>query len=519
MIGNNACGSRALAYGRTADNVSTLDVVTADGLAFTARRYGRGGGVVTGPEAALVRRLGDEIESHLGLVRTEFGRFGRQVSGYSLEHLLPENGFDLARMLSGTEGSLAVMTSATVKLVRAPAASALAVLGYADMAAAADAVPALLPHHPVALEGLDARIVEAIRRRRGAAGVPDLPRGDGWLFAELAGDTPAEAEAAARALARASGRAGDERAHRRAGGRPVADPRGRRRAGRRSPSGAPAWPGWEDAAVPPERLGDYLRGFFALLAEHGLETLAYGHFGDGCIHARIDFPLERAPKRMREFVLAAGALVAAHGGSMSGEHGDGRARGELLPLMYSRDALALQARVKDLFDPHDLLNPGIIVRPRPLDADLRVPAAAPRRRAPGLRLPARRRRLHHRRAPVRRGRQVPRRHHRGRRRHVPVVPGHPRREGLHPGAGPGAAGDGQRRAGDQSWKSDEVLESLDLCLSCKGCAVDCPAGVDMATYKAEALHQRYRRRLRPVAHYSLGWLPRWATSPPARRGS
>ena len=510
MIGNNACGSRALAYGRTADNVSTLDVITADGLAFTARRYGRGAGAVTGPEAGLLRRLGDEIEAHLGLVRTEFGRFGRQVSGYSLEHLLPENGFNVARMLSGTEGSLAVMTAATVNLVRAPAASALAVLGYPDMAAAADAVPALLPHRPVALEGLDSRIVDVIRRRRGSAGVPALPRGDGWLFAELAGDTPAEAEAAARALARASGAVDTSVLT----GAPAAALWRIREDGAglagRSPSGAPAWPGWEDAAVPPQQLGNYLRGFYALLAEHGLQTLAYGHFGDGCIHARIDFPLERAPKRMREFVLAAGALVAAHGGSMSGEHGDGRARSELLSLMYSRDALTLQARIKDLFDPRDKFNPGIIVRPVPLDADLRVPAATPLRRNLAFAYP----------------------HDGGdftSAVHRCVGVGKCRADTTAAGgvmcpsylatrdekdSTRGRARVLQEMANGslvaQGWKSDEVLESLDLCLSCKGCSVDCPAGVDMATYKAEALHQRYRRRLRPVAHYSLGWLPRWA---------
>ena len=510
MIGNNACGSRALAYGRTADNVSTLDVITAAGTAFTARRYGRGASSVVGPESALLGRLSEEIEAHLGLVRTEFGRFRRQVSGYSLEHLLPEHGFHLARALSGTEGSLAVMTGATVNLVRAPTATALAVLGYPDMAAAADAVPALLPLHPIALEGLDARIVDAIRRRRGSAAIPELPRGEGWLFAELGAESPEAAEAAARELARASGALATVVL---TGGPAAALWRiredGAGLAGR-SPSGAPAWPGWEDAAVPPERLGDYLRGFFALLSEHGLETLAYGHFGDGCIHARIDFPLERAPKRMREFVLAAGALVAAHGGSMSGEHGDGRARGELLPLMYSPDAIALQARVKDLFDPRDVLNPGIIVRPAPLDADLRVPAAEPRRRHLAFAYP------HD-------GGDFTTAVHRcvgvGKCRSDTTATGGVMCPSYLATRDEKDSTRGRARVLQEmvngslvteGWKSDEVLQSLDLCLSCKGCSVDCPAGVDMATYKAEALYQRYKRRLRPITHYSLGWLPRWA---------
>ena len=484
MIGNNACGSRALAYGRTADNVSSLDVITADGLAFTARRYGRSAGSVGGPEAGLLRRLGEEIEAHLGLVRTEFGRFGRQVSGYSMEHLLPENGFDVARMLAGTEGSLAVMTAATVKLVRAPAATALAVLGYPDMAAAADAVPALLPHHPVALEGLDSRIVDVIRRRRGAGRVPELPRGDGWLFAELAGDTPAEAAAAARALARVSGALATTVLT----GAPAAELWRIREDGAglagRSPSGAAAWPGWEDAAVPPERLGAYLRGFYALLAEHGLQTLAYGHFGDGCIHARIDFPLERAPRRLREFVLAAGALAAAHGGSMSGEHGDGRARSELLPLMYNRDALALLARVKDLFDPHGVFNPGIIVRPASLDADLRVPAAPPMRRHLAFAYPAD-------------GGDFTAAVHRcvgvGKCRADTTAAGGVMCPSYLATRDEKDSTRGRARVLQEmvngsvvagGWKSDEVLESLDLCLFCKVCSVECPAGVDMGTYKA-----------------------------------
>ena len=507
MIGNNACGSRALAYGKTADNVVTLDLVAGDGTAFTARRYGR---QAMSADGELHGRLESLVESNLAVVRTEFGRFARQVSGYSLEHLLPEHGVHLARMLSGTEGTLGVTTGATVRLVRAPAASALAVLGYADMASAADVVPALLPHGPVALEGLDARIVEVIRRRRGASAVPSLPRGEGWLFAELAGEDAAAAEAAAKKLVAGAGAleativAGPAAAalwRIREDGAGLAG---------RAPSGAPAWPGWEDAAVPPERLGAYLREFFALLDEHGLDTLAYGHFGDGCVHARIDFPLDRSPRRMRQFVLAAGQLVAAHGGSMSGEHGDGRARSELLRLMYSPAALQLQASVKDLFDPDGVLNPGVIVRPDPLDTDLRVPAAARLRRN--------------------------------------LAFAYPHDEGDFTAAVHRCVGIGKCRADttpaggvmcpsflatrdekdstrgrarvlqemangtlvDQGWRSPEVHEALDLCLSCKGCSSDCPAGVDMATYKAEALHQRYKRRLRPPSHYALGWLPRWA---------
>ncbi|MEP6853300.1 MAG: FAD-binding and (Fe-S)-binding domain-containing protein, partial [bacterium] len=474
MIANNACGSRALAYGRTADNVHSLDVLTADGIAFTARRYGRSGLMTAGPEADLLARLATLVDGSLGTLRTEFGRFGRQVSGYSLEHLLPEHGTDLARMLCGTEGSLAVTTAATVRLVSAPPATALAVLGYPDMAAAADVVPALLPHLPTALEGLDGRIVDVLRRRQGSAAVPSLPRGDGWLFAEVPGETPAAAQSAARALAADAG-ALDSVVVTGATAATLWRIRedGAGLAGR-SPAGAPAWPGWEDSAVPPERLGTYLREFFALLGEHGLDTLAYGHFGDGCVHARIDFPLDTAPGRMRQFVVAAAELVARHGGSMSGEHGDGRARGELLPLMYSPAAMALQASVKDLFDPADRLNPGVIVRPAPLDADLRVPLAAPVRRNLGFAYP------HdggdfstavHRcvgigkcRADTTGAQGV-------------MCPSYlatrDERDSTR-----GRARVLQEMANgslvESGWSSPEVHDALDLCLSCKGCASDCP---------------------------------------------
>src|SRR6185312_8412479 len=204
-IGNNACGSRALRYGRSADNVVALDVLTGSGTRFTAGRYGKDGPGPGAPESGLLAGLRALVDGDLAAIRTEFGRFTRQVSGYSLEHLLPEHGFDVAKFLSGTEGTLALTLGATVRLVDAPPATALAVLGYPDMPAAADAVPALLPHRPVALEGLDSRLVDVVRARRGPAAVPGLPRGGGWLFAETSGDTVEAAVDAARKLAADAG--------------------------------------------------------------------------------------------------------------------------------------------------------------------------------------------------------------------------------------------------------------------------------------------------------------------------
>ncbi|WP_234971533.1 FAD-binding and (Fe-S)-binding domain-containing protein [Jatrophihabitans endophyticus] len=508
-IGNNACGPRALSYGRTADNVVELDVLTASGTRFAARRFGRSGLPTQGPAAPIYAGLDALVRDELALVRTEFGRFTRQVSGYSLEHLLPENGSDVARFLAGTEGTLAVLLGATVRLVETPRAVALCVLGYPDMPAAADAVPALLPHGMVALEGMDARLVEVVRNRRGPAAVPDLPRGAGWLFVETAGATEAEAVARAEKLVADSGcldHAVVTGTTARALWRIREDGAG---LGGRTPAGEPAWPGWEDAAVPPDRLGSYLREFEALLRDHRLDGLTYGHFGDGCVHVRIDFPLSSTPGAYRSFVQDAAALVGRHGGSLSGEHGDGRARGELLAHMYSAGALAAFGRVKALFDPANLLNPGVIVDPAPLDADLRVPAARPLTRGLGF-------------AYASDGGDLSTAVHRcvgvGKCRADTTAAGGVMCPSYLATRDEKDSTRGRARVLQElangalvkGYAAPELAESLDLCLSCKGCSADCPAGVDMATYKAEVLHQRYRRRLRPPSHYALGMLPRWA---------
>ncbi|ASW53128.1 FAD-binding and (Fe-S)-binding domain-containing protein [Plantactinospora sp. KBS50] len=535
MIGNNACGSHAIAYGRTSDNVLALDVLDGAGRRFLAGRdaaTAQPGGAVTARyrDAATAQPGGDAVPAatgvssvpglaemvrlHLATIRTELGRFGRQVSGYSLEHLLPEHGGDVARALVGTEGTCALVLGATVGLVRPPAAHALAVLGYPDMATAADAVPALLGHGPLAVEGIDARIVDVVRRHKGSGAVPELPRGGGWLLVETGGDSPEHAYAAARRLAVGAGTrelrvvpAGAEAARLwriREDGAGLAG---------RTAAGEQAWPGWEDAAVPPERLGRYLRELEELLAEHGIEGLAYGHFGDGCVHLRLNLPLAGRPERMRPFLLDAARLVAAHGGSLSGEHGDGRARSELLPEMYSPNAIAAFAAFKAVFDPHDLLNPAVVVRPRAVDDDLRRPVAHPlplSRRPGGMALRED-------------GGDLTNAVHRC------VGVGKCRADNSAAGGFmcPSflATGDetdstrGRARVLQElangslvrdGFRSREVLEALDLCLSCKACGSDCPAGVDMATYKAEVLHHAYRGRLRPANHYALGQLPRWA---------
>ncbi|WP_030419437.1 FAD-binding and (Fe-S)-binding domain-containing protein [Streptomyces sp. SCSIO 75703] len=493
MIGNNACGSHSVAWGTTADNVRELTVRTV-----------RGRTLRLGPDwAGAPEGLRELADGELARLRTGFPDLPRRISGYALDALLPERGADVARSFCGSEGTLGVLTEATVRLVEAPRAAALAVLGYADESAAAEAAAGLLPLGPLTVEGMAADLVPA------TAG---LPRGGAWLFVETGGDTEAEARARAHAVVRAADVVD---------ARVVTDPAGVRALWRiredasgtatRMPDGTEAWPGWEDCAVPPVRLGGYLRDFRALLASHGLRGTPYGHFGDGCIHVRIDFDLLTGPgiARFRRFSEDLADLVVAHGGSLSGEHGDGQARAELLPRMYGAETVALFERAKAVWDPDDLLNPGILVRPAPLDADLRF-AVLPRRP-------------------------------------VDVVFGYPADGGdfsaavrrcvgvakcrTTEAAGAGVMCPSFRATGEEEhstrgrarllhemlagelvtdgWRSTEVRDALDLCLSCKGCRSDCPVEVDMATYKAEFLHHHYAGRRRPAAHYAMGWLPVW----------
>ncbi|GAA2517362.1 FAD-binding and (Fe-S)-binding domain-containing protein [Rarobacter incanus] len=503
MIGNNACGPHAVAYGRTSDNIIELDVIDGTGRRFTVGPDGQGMDAVAG--------LAELVQENLALIRTELGRFGRQVSGYSLEHLLPENGSNLAKALAGTEGSVVTMLRATVRLVPVPSAPTLVVLGYESMPLAADDVPLLLACKPLAIEGMDARLIDIIKRAKGRDAVPTLPAGSGWLMVEVGGETAEDAMENARNLVRVARTeeamifpAGPEATRMwriRADGAGLAG---------RTPSGDQGWPGWEDAAVLPENLGAYLRDFDRLLEEYGLDGVPYGHFGDGCIHVRINLPLEDNAAVFRRFLEDAAALVARHGGSLSGEHGDGRARSELLPAMYSQQAIDLFAQFKGLFDPNDLLNPGVVVRPDPLDANLRRPNAKPVNPTTGF-------------AFKHDGGDFTKAVHRC------TGVGKCRADNFSAGGFMCPSYQATRDEKDVtrgrarvlqelvngslitgSWSAPEVADALDLCLSCKACSSDCPAGVDMAAYKAEVLHRKYERKVRPVNHYVLGWLPRWA---------
>jgi FAD/FMN-containing dehydrogenase/Fe-S oxidoreductase len=513
MIGNNACGARALGYGRTADNLLGLEVITGTGERLslgTGHPQGSAQGGVQATQSPTLHALHELVQANLGLIRTEFGRFSRQVSGYSLEHLLPENGFDVARFLAGSEGTLVVITGARVRLVDEPTHSVLVAIGYPDMAMAADAMPAVLPFSPTAAEGLDRRIVDVVARRLGAAAVPKLPAGAGWLLIELVDADPARLSARAeqllaeQLLAAAGGIDGEV----------VVDPARAASLWRIRADGAGlaavglerrAHSGWEDSAVPPAALGAYLRDLDALLAAHGLHGLPYGHFGEGCVHLRIDFELS-APAGVaayRSFVEAAADLVASYGGSISGEHGDGRARSELLRRMYSPQALALFAAVKQIFDPNNLLNPGVLVDPRPLDADLRLSATA------GAAGPAVAGRDAAFTAAVHRCTGVGK----------CLAPGGVmcpsyQATGREVDSTRGRARVLQELANGSlitaGWRSAEVTEALEYCLACKACSSECPTGTDIAAAKSQVLDHAYRGRWRPRSHYSLGWLPRWA---------
>jgi Fe-S oxidoreductase len=437
------------------------------------------------------------------------------VSGYNLDYLLPEMGFHVARALVGSESTLATVLRAEIGLVEVPACRSLVVLGYPSIAQAADVVPQVVNHDPLAVEGLDDTLISLEREEHLAAEALDaLPPGSGWLMVQFGGDSKEEAEAKAQALIEELNSAGD-------GLRPHAayldDPAAEDRlwAVREQGLGATAYPpgkhetheGWEDAAVPPERLGDYLRDFQRLLAAHHYEGAAlYGHFGHGCVHTRIPFELrtDSGIAGYRSFAQDAAALVASYGGSLSGEHGDGQSRAELLPTMFGDEIVRAFGELKAAFDPGNRMNPGKVVAPYRLDENLALRGWFPDERPSFFRY-----------------RQDGGSFTAAATRCVGV--------GKCRGDQGGVMCPSYRVTGEEEhatrgrarllmemvrgevitggWRSTEVRDALDLCLACKGCRKECPVDVDMATYKAEFLAHHYAGRLRPAAHYSMGWLP------------
>jgi FAD/FMN-containing dehydrogenase/Fe-S oxidoreductase len=527
MIGNNSCGVHALLGGKTVDNVESMDVITYDGLRLTV------GPTSEDELAAIVRAGGRRGEIYAGLrnlrdryaesIRARYPRIPRRVSGYNLDELLPENGFHVARALVGTESTCAITLAATVRLIHSPPYRRLVVLGYPDFYVAGDAVPAILEHDPIGLEGFDDQLVRDLTKiGLHADKLHLLPAGRGWLLVELGADDPAEVEERADVLVAAlrdGAGAPDVRTYSAREERDIWAVRESGLGATAHPTGAlPNWEGWEDSAVDPAVIGRYLRDLKALWGEFDYSGAWYGHIGQGCVHTRNNFDLHSVGgiAKFREFMAAAADLCVSYGGSLSGEHGDGQARGELLEKMYGAELVEAFRAFKRLWDPESRLNPGKVIDAFPLDTNLRYGADY---------------------APVDLGPT-----------HFSFV----HDEGNLAGAASRCVGVGRCRKTDTgsmcpsymvtgeerhstrgrarmlwemlqgeatpaTWRNDDVRDALDLCLSCKGCKGECPVSVDMATYKAEFLSHYYAGRLRPRTAYSVGliyWAARLAAHAP-----
>ena len=520
MIGNNSCGVHSVMAGMTSDNVEELEILTYDGLRMRVGRTSEAelGRIIAegGRRGEIYAKLKSLRDRYAELIRGRYPDIPRRVSGYNLVDLLPERGFHIARALVGSEGTCVTVLEATVRLVARPPARSLVVLGYPDIAAACDRVPELLAHGPVGLEGFDDRMVAGMKRKGlHADGLELLPDGGGWLLVEFGAERAREATDRARGLIEALQKQGSpptmklfDAPDEQAGIWEV----------RESGLGATAivpgrpetWPGWEDSAVPPARLGDYLRDLRKLLDRHGYACSFYGHFGQGCVHVRIDFDFTTAAgiAKYRSFVNEAADLVVSYGGSLSGEHGDGQARAELLPKMFGPELVEAFREFKATWDPAGRMNPGKVVASYRLDENLRLGTeyAPPRLRT-------------HFTFPEDQGsfaNATLRCVGVGKCRRLDggtMCPSYMvTREEEHSTRGRARLLFEMLR-GDPvggGWRDEHVKEALDLCLACKGCKGECPVNVDLATYKAEFLAHYYAGRLRPRHAYAFGLIMYWA---------
>jgi FAD/FMN-containing dehydrogenase/Fe-S oxidoreductase len=520
MIGNNSCGVHSVMAGMTSENIEELEILTYDGLRMRvgptsdeqlAQFISEGGR--KGEIYAALKALRDK---YIDLLRTRFPNLPRRVSGYALDQLLPENGFNVARALVGTEGTCITLLEATTRLVASPPVRSLLVLGYADAYHAADHVTEILPFGPIGLEGFDSQLVSNIRKKHlQAENTLLLPDGGGWLLVEFGGQSEQEASDKARALMEQLQRGSNPPTMKLLTNKEEAS---RIWAVREAALGATVfvpgepegWEGWEDAAVPPEKLGGYLRDLRSMMNRYNYTSTFYGHFGQGCVHTRINFDLTSRDgiRKFRAFMEEAADLVVSYGGSISGEHGDGQSRGELLPKMYGEDLVQAFREFKAIWDPQGRMNPGKVIDPYRLDEHLRLgPTYNPPQLKTHFQFPhdegsfatatlrcvgvGKCRRTEG-------GTMCPsfmvtreEKHTTRGRTHMlfEMLQG----EVLHDG-----------------WRDQRVKESLDLCLACKGCKSDCPVNVDMATYKAEFLSHYYQGRLRPRSAYAMGLIYWWA---------
>ncbi len=452
MIGNNSCGVHSVPWGRTVDNVDWLEVLTYDGLRL------RVGPTSEDELEAIIAQGGRRGDLYAGMkaIRDDYAEALRQctphikrlVSGYSLYQLLPENGFNLARALVGSEGTLATVLKAGLRLVDSPPVRALVVMGFKDVYEAGDHAHQMLPLLPLAVEGLDDALVDYMcKKGLNTDYLHLLPQGKGWLVVEVGGATREEAEAQGRRVMEAFPH---KPARLYAGKREQTAIWLIRESGLGATANVPGepltWPGWEDSAVPVHRLGDYLRDFRKLLESYGYDCSFYGHFGDGLLHVRIDFDLLTAGgiAKWRRFLDDAAELVIGYDGSYSGEHGDGQARAELLGRLYGPDMMQAFRRFKGLWDPLNRMNPGKVIDPYPIVTNLRL--------GPDFRPPRKDTAFAYRqdqgdfnRAALCRRGQMPARQRRG--HHVPQLHGDARGKALHPGPGAAAVRDGAWRPG------------------------------------------------------------------------
>ena len=498
MIGNNSCGPHSVMAGKTVENVERLEVLTYEGERFWTDR--------TPPR--IERGLRAIAEKYGDLIRGRFPKIKRRVSGYNLDQLLPENGFNVARALVGTEGTCALTLQAEVRLVTSPRHRVLVVAGFPDIFAAGDAVPQMLAARPIACEGLDEAIIGGLKSRGlRLADIALLPPGKAWLMLEFGGETREAAVQSAKKIQ----------------GTLIDDPALMARIWSIRETGASATAlnlggegpdpvvGWEDAAVDPLRVGDYLREFTALVASFGYRTSIYGHFGDGCIHARIDFELRthEGVARWRRFLEQAAHLVVKYGGSLSGEHGDGQAKAEFLPVMFGPELMQAFREFKALWDPQGRMNPGKLIDPYRADEHLRLgPDYRPISLETTLSFKSEvgdgfvratehcigmgkcRAEKGGTMCPSYRGTREERYSTRGRARLLAeMLRGEVITEG---------------------WASEDVKEALETCLGCKGCRSDCPTHTDMAAYKAEFMSHYYETRPRPRQAHTMGRIGEWA---------
>jgi FAD/FMN-containing dehydrogenase/Fe-S oxidoreductase len=526
MIGNNSCGINSMLAAnhgtgyRTSDNVVAMEVLLYDGTILTVGQTddaafdaaiaegGRRGEIYAG-----LKRLRDDYGD---LIRQRFPKIPRRVSGFNLDDLLPETGCNLAKALGGSEGTCVIILSATLQLVPKPKARSLLVLGYPSAYEAGDHVPEILPRKPIGLEGIDQRLVENARHHGIHVDALDLlPEGHGWLLVEFGGDTKEASDAQARQLMEQL-RQKEKPPSMKLYDEPEME--NKLWEARESGLGATAfvadspdtWEGWEDSAVPPEKVGPYLRDLRALFDRYGYQSVLYGHYGQGCIHCRITFDLVTADgiKKWRSFLDDAADLVVRYGGSFSGEHGDGQSKAELLPKMYGAELIRAFEEFKALWDPDWKMNPGKVVRPNPITSHLRLGAAYNPWR-PKTHFSYQADHGDFSRATLRCvGVGECRRHEGG-----TMCPSYMvTQEEMHSTRGR-AHLLYEMLQGDlikDRFRSEQVKEALDLCLSCKGCKGDCPVHVDVATYKAEFLAHHYQGRLRPRHAYAFGLIARWA---------